>query len=99
MEQLFDHSLLRQRRERALGRFEPGADFLVRRVAEDMAERLMVVERHFETPVQVHGGLPLAAELMQATGKTTGFSFVDTCPVPVETTGATKNCIAGPGAA
>jgi SAM-dependent methyltransferase len=90
MEQLFDHSLLRERRERALGRFEPGADFLIRRVAEDMAERLMVVERHFETPVQVHGGLPLAADLMQATGKTAEFSFVDTCPVPGKISGATK---------
>jgi SAM-dependent methyltransferase len=82
MEQLFDHDLLRRRRQRALSRLEPGAEFLLRRVAEDMAERLMLVERRFETPVQVHGGLPLAADLMQATGKTGTFRFVDLCPVP-----------------
>jgi hypothetical protein len=98
MEQLFDHSLLRQRRERALARLEPGADFLIRRVAEDMAERLMVVERQFEAPVQVHGGLPLAADLMQATGKTARFSFVDTCPVPAKIP-AQQARIAGSGAA
>lgn len=90
MEQLFDHSLLRHRRERALARLEPGADFLIRRVAEDMAERLMVVERYFEMPVQVHGGLPLAAELMQATGKTAAFSFIDTVPMRGGPTGATR---------
>ncbi|MEQ8309008.1 MAG: methyltransferase domain-containing protein [Hoeflea sp.] len=82
MEQLFDHDLLRRRRQRALSRLEPGAEFLLRRVAEDMAERLMLVERRFDAPVQVHGGLPLAADLMQATGKTGKFEFVDLCPVP-----------------
>lgn len=82
MEQLFDHDLLRRRRHRALSRFEPGAEFLLRRVAEDMAERLMLVERRFEVPVQVHAGLPLAADLMQATGKTGMFRFVDLCPLP-----------------
>jgi hypothetical protein len=40
MEQLFDHTLLRQRRGARSGGIEPGADFLVRRVAEDMADRL-----------------------------------------------------------
>lgn len=82
MEQLFDHDLLRRRRQRALSRLEPGAEFLLRRVAEDMAERLMLVERRFEAPVQVQGALPLAADMMQATGKTGRFRFVDLCPVP-----------------
>ncbi|WP_412050206.1 methyltransferase domain-containing protein [Hoeflea sp. Naph1] len=82
MDQLFDHALMRQRRERARVGFQPGADFLVRRVAEDMAERLSVVARHFDQPVQLHGGLPLAADLMQATGKTEEFSFIDCCQMP-----------------
>jgi len=82
MDRLFDHSLLRQRRLRALAGFEPGADFLVRRVAEDMADRLSIVERQFEHPVQVHGGLPLAASMMQATGKTADFKYVDLCAMP-----------------
>ena len=82
MDRLFDHTLMQQRRLRALAGFKPGADFLLRRVAEDMADRLSVVERHFEHPVQVHGGLPLAAQMMQATGKTADFKFVDLSPVP-----------------
>ncbi|WP_420407363.1 class I SAM-dependent methyltransferase [Hoeflea sp.] len=82
MEQLFDHDLLHRRRQRALSRPQSGAEFLLRRVAEDMAERLTLVERRFEAPVQVHGGLPLAADLMQETGKTGAFSFIDLCPFP-----------------
>jgi len=82
MDALFDHTLMRRRRLRALAGFMPGADFLLRRVAEDMADRLSVVERRFETPFQVHGGLTLPAELMSATGKTAEFSFVDQHPLP-----------------
>ncbi len=82
MDRLFDHSLLRQRRLRALASFEPGADFLISRIAEDLAERLSVVERHFENPVLVHAGLPLAAAMMKATGKTGDFKYVDMCALP-----------------
>lgn len=82
MERLFDHNLMRQRRQRALAGFQTGADFLVRRVAEEMAERLGVVERVFAHPVQVGGGLPITAELMAATGKTTAFSHIDICRMP-----------------
>lgn len=82
MDRLFDHTLLRQRRLRALADFEPGADFLLRRVAEEMAERLSVVERYFDHPVLVHAGLPLAATMMRATGKTADFRYIDLCPIP-----------------
>ena len=82
MDRLFDHTLMRQRRLRALARVEPGADFLVRRVAEEMAERLSVVERRFEHPVQVDGGLPLAANLMTATGKAADFKHIGLCAMP-----------------
>lgn len=82
MEALFDHTLLQQRRLRALAAMKPGADFLMRRVAGDMADRLTMVQRRFEHPVQVHGGLPLAAAMMSATGKAAEFTFVDLCPMP-----------------
>ncbi|MDP2120812.1 MAG: methyltransferase domain-containing protein [Hoeflea sp.] len=82
MDALFDHTLMRQRRLRALAALKPGADFLVRRVAEDMADRLSVVERQFESPVQVQGGLALAAEMMTATGKTGRFNYVDLFALP-----------------
>ncbi|PHR22311.1 MAG: SAM-dependent methyltransferase [Hoeflea sp.] len=82
MDRIFDHELLRQRRLRALAAFEPGSDFLVRRVAEDMADRLAVVERHFDHPVLVHGGLPHAAQQMQTIGKTAEFRYIDLCEIP-----------------
>ncbi|OCW58307.1 methyltransferase domain-containing protein [Hoeflea olei] len=90
MDRLFDHTLMLERRQRALAAAQPGADFLLRRVAEDMADRLMVVERRFEHPVQVHGGLALAAQMMMATGKTAAFDHVDLCPLPGLDPGATK---------
>ncbi len=76
MEQIFDHALLRQRRDRARRTATPGADFLLAHVAADMAERLSLVERHFERPVQLHGATSVAADLMEATGKTERFRFV-----------------------
>ncbi|MBU4528687.1 MAG: methyltransferase domain-containing protein [Hoeflea sp.] len=94
MDPLFDHTLMRQRRVRALAGFTPGADFLIRRVAEDMADRLSVVERRFENPFQVHGGLTLAAETMSATGKTAAFRFVDQYALPGLDTSAVT--LAGP---
>ncbi|AKI03270.1 methyltransferase family protein [Hoeflea sp. IMCC20628] len=82
MDHLFDHDLMRQRRLRALARPVPRADFLVRRVADDMAERLSVVERYFDHPVQVHGGLSRVADAMTATGKTAEFRFIELCAMP-----------------
>ncbi|PWV98038.1 hypothetical protein DFR52_10515 [Hoeflea marina] len=81
MDPIFDHSLLALRRARALKNPVAGADFLLRRSGQDMAERLSIVERHFDHPVQVHGGTALTADLMQATGKTEAFRFIDSTPV------------------
>ncbi|MDZ7601914.1 MAG: methyltransferase domain-containing protein, partial [Hoeflea sp.] len=94
MDALFDHTLMRQRRLRALAAAQPGADFLFRRIAEDMAERLSVVERRFDSPAQVQGGLTLAAEMMEATGKTAQFRYVDICALPGR--GAESVTLAGP---
>jgi hypothetical protein len=82
METIFDHDLLRRRRDRALAAAVPGADFLYRRVAADMAERLSLVERRFEHPVQLHGATSEPADLMQATGRAGRFAFVADGPVP-----------------
>ena len=45
-----DKPLLRRRLARAHARAEPGADFLLKRVVADLAERLAGVERHFRSP-------------------------------------------------
>ena len=65
---IFDHALLRLRRRRAAALAAP--DFLIRRVADDLAERLAVVMRRF--PVAVDLGTPGGAlvDVLAASGKT-----------------------------
>ncbi len=59
---IFDRDLLLAFRRRALARAEPGADFLLQRIADDLADRLDAVERRFPVAVDVagHTGLALA---------------------------------------
>lgn len=66
---IFDRDLLDMRRRRALARAAPGADFLLRRVAGDLADRLSVVERHFGTAVDLGGHTGLAAQAIAQSGK------------------------------
>ena len=56
--ELFDRNLLRRRRERALAGSEP-CDFLLRHVAEDLADRLSLIRRRFERGINLgaHHGL------------------------------------------
>jgi SAM-dependent methyltransferase len=64
-----DKPLLRRRLARAIGRASPGADFLLARAVDDLAERLAGVERRFEIGV-AHGGTGDGlAEAMAATGR------------------------------
>lgn len=51
----FDRDLLDHRRRRAVRRGTGGADFLHRRVAEDLAERLSLVQRRFAIGVDLGG--------------------------------------------
>jgi len=51
----FDRELLDHRRRRAVRRGTGGADFLHRRVAEDLAERLSLVQRRFAIGVDLGG--------------------------------------------
>ena len=48
MQPIIDTELLIERKRRALARAVPGADFLMQRAAEELAERLSTVERHFD---------------------------------------------------
>jgi SAM-dependent methyltransferase len=65
---IFDHRLIRQRRKRVAAVRAP--DFLICRVADDLAERLAAVLRHF--PYAVDLGTPGGAlvETLATTGKT-----------------------------
>ncbi|OJF90799.1 methyltransferase domain-containing protein [Pararhizobium antarcticum] len=69
MDIVFDQSLVEARRKRALRNADPKALFLLEIAATDLAERLSVVERHFERAVELHGYTGLAADHLARTGK------------------------------
>ena len=69
METIFDRALIAAHRHRALVGNDPKAAFLLDIAAEEMAERLAVVERRFETAVELHGATGAAARAAMATGK------------------------------
>ena len=77
MELLFNPSLVAQRRRRAARGFDPKAGFLLDIAAEEMAFRLMPVERRFEHAVELFGGTGAVARAAMATGKIGTIERVD----------------------
>ncbi len=69
MDIVFDQTLVEARRKRALRNADPKALFLLEIAAQDLAERLGVVERHFERAVELHGYTGITAEQIARTGK------------------------------
>jgi SAM-dependent methyltransferase len=69
MENLFEPGLVVRRRKRALAQSGHAADFLLRRVAEDLVDRLSTVERRFRRGVVVKSWSPLAAAALAMSGK------------------------------
>lgn len=80
MEILFDEQLVKARRERALAKADRKAAFLLEIAGREMADRLAVVERRFETAVELHGGIGAAAHEAMATGKIGSMRRVETSP-------------------
>lgn len=66
---LFDRSVLRLLRTRALVRAKPGADFLMAAVAEDLGDRLTAVNRRFDIAIDLGGHTGQAERMLQASGK------------------------------
>jgi SAM-dependent methyltransferase len=66
---IFDASLVIAHRRRALAHPVAGADFLVARAAEDLADRLATVERKFEHGAVIFGVSPAATAVLAASGK------------------------------
>jgi len=66
---IFDASLVIAHRRRALAHPVAGADFLVARAAEDLADRLATVERKFEHGAAIFGVSPAATAVLAASGK------------------------------
>ena len=56
MDIVFDQPLIAANRRRAAIGGDPKAAFLLDIAAEELAERLTVVERHFDEGVELHGG-------------------------------------------
>jgi SAM-dependent methyltransferase len=77
MDHLFDPTLVADRRRRAARTFDPKAGFLMDIAAEEMAFRLMAVERHFDNAVELFGGTGAVARAASATGKIGSMKRVD----------------------
>jgi SAM-dependent methyltransferase len=78
MDILFDADLVTARRERALKARDEKATFLLDIAGRELADRLAVVERRFETAVELHGGTGAAAREALATGKIGSISRIET---------------------
>ncbi|MER8393803.1 class I SAM-dependent methyltransferase [Mesorhizobium sp. M1340] len=71
MQPVIDTSLWLARKRRALTRPIAGTDFLMRRAAEDLADRLGAVERRFGKAASLFCQTPAAAEVLAESGKVT----------------------------
>ena len=69
MEPLIDSQAAIDRKRRALRQQMPGADFLMRRAAEDLTERLSTVGRRFPRAAVLLSPTGLASEALRSTGK------------------------------
>ncbi|MER8759214.1 class I SAM-dependent methyltransferase [Mesorhizobium sp. M0976] len=69
MQLVIDTSLWLAHKRRALARPIAGADFLMRRAAEDLADRLGAVERKFGKAASLFCQTPAAAEVLAESGK------------------------------
>ncbi|MDI7864259.1 methyltransferase domain-containing protein [Rhizobiaceae bacterium n13] len=69
METPFDQDLIAARRRRAVAADDRHATFLADLAAQELAERLTVVERNFDVAVELHGAIGSTSQLALATGK------------------------------
>jgi SAM-dependent methyltransferase len=75
-----DTSLWLAHKRRALTHRVDGADFLMRRAAEDLADRLGAVERKFDKAAVLFCQTPAAADMLAASGKVADIIRVETDP-------------------
>lgn len=69
MDNIFDEALIVSRKLRALAQPVSDADFIMRRTADDLADRLSLVQRRFERAAAIHCGTRHAADVMLGSGK------------------------------
>lgn len=78
MDILFDQALIEQNRHRAWSRRDDKALFLLDMAAEELADRLAIVERQFETAIELHGGTGVTARRVAETGKVDTIRRIET---------------------
>ena len=81
MEPLFDTGLLIARKRRAFRRGDADATFLMRRAADDLAERLATVERRFEKAVTLFCVTGDAATALRQSEKVGSVARIETDPM------------------
>ena len=67
--EIFDRKLFRQRRLRALQSAKDGTDFLMRAVADDLADRLSMIKRTFKAGIDLGGHSGHIADMLRSSGK------------------------------
>jgi SAM-dependent methyltransferase len=77
---VFDRALLDERRRRALARQAPGADFLLRAVADDLIDRLATIKRRFPIAVELGSPTPYLADRLAASGQVDEVIRMDRLP-------------------
>ncbi|MHA1549080.1 MAG: methyltransferase domain-containing protein [Alphaproteobacteria bacterium] len=77
---LFDQQLRLTRRRRAARIATRGADFLLRAAADDMVDRLAVVQRHFDLTVDIGAATSYLAERLADTGRAGRVIRLDALP-------------------
>lgn len=80
MQNLFDTKLIVARRLRALRMEDHSALFLMRRVAEDLEDRLSAVGRQFGRAVAIHSFTPHAAAAVLASGRAKTIERIEADP-------------------
>jgi SAM-dependent methyltransferase len=78
VEIIFDQSLIEAHRRRALRRGDLKATFLLDIVAQELADRVSVVERHFDRAMELHGYTGATARFLAGTGKVGVIERVET---------------------
>ncbi|PYE88982.1 methyltransferase domain-containing protein [Phyllobacterium leguminum] len=66
---LFDRKLIQANRRRAMAKLGPGMDFLLARAADDLEDRLAMVERRFDLAIDIGGHTGLVAQAIARSGK------------------------------
>lgn len=81
MQTIFDTELLVERKRRALAQAEPGADFLMQRVAGELEERLATVERRFARAATLFCVTDAAAQALRRSSKVDEIVRIEADPV------------------